>query len=102
MQCAPWAPNGPNHLGLCVVQEIMHIGRTSADHPTAVAVKSSLLSFFREVFVDTNSKQILRMLRQPKNGLWTISSTNDGKYDVAIAVVLLGEMAPLTESFDIP
>ena len=26
MQCAPCAPNGPNHLGLCALQAAVHPG----------------------------------------------------------------------------
>eukprot|EP01051_Picozoa_sp_SAG22_P034972 SAG22_NODE_16167_length_331_cov_1.112069_1_plen_110_part_11 len=79
------------------MQEIFHVSRANGFHPTAIQVKQSLLSFFREVFVDTNSKQILRMLRQSKNGLWSVASSNGAGGNEPIAQCLLDELTPLAE-----
>ena len=35
-------------------------------------IRFSTLQYFREVFVDTNSEHIIRSLKRPKNGVWTI------------------------------
>eukprot|EP01050_Picozoa_sp_SAG11_P000862 SAG11_NODE_32_length_22830_cov_17.507941_17_plen_361_part_00 len=61
-----------------------------------VLVKSSLLEFFREVFVDTNSTQILRTLRQAGNGLW---SAPEG-VDVPIVQYLLKDLELLLATPD--
>eukprot|EP01052_Picozoa_sp_SAG31_P004204 SAG31_NODE_172_length_21357_cov_7.616021_16_plen_1378_part_00 len=78
------------------IQEIMGASQGKSMHPTAVAVKTCLLSFFREVFVDTNSKQILRMLRKPYSGLWSIDAHS--VYKSSIAQSLLEDMSPLAAS----
>ena len=74
------------------MQEIHKLCKNDPGHVTAVQVKHSLMSFFREVYVDTNSKQILRMLRQNGNGLWSVKGSNGSSKEMSIAQNLLNEI----------
>ena len=66
--------------------------------PSATA-KASLLSFFREVFVDTNSEHILRALRRPANGIWIVEDHVSEEDNVApIAKRLLHDLKRLAKS----
>ena len=66
--------------------------------PSAMA-KGSLLSFFREVFVDTNSEHILRALRRPANGIWIVEDHVSEEDNVApIAKRLLHDLKRLAKS----
>ena len=65
--------------------------------PTARS-KSSLFAFFREVFVDTNSEHILRSLRRPNNGLWTIEETVEHETNHPIAHHLVDELGRLAQT----
>ena len=43
-----------------------------------IALKIATLMYYREVFVDTNSEHIVRMLRRPKNGIWVVRVDTEG------------------------
>lgn len=61
-------------------------------------VKNSTMAFFREVFVDTNSSHILRTLRRPANGVWTIDPFVHEEFAQPIAFSLKGDLSLLTET----
>ena len=59
---------------------------------------NSTVSFFREVFVDTDSDHILQSLRAPLNGVWTNNTTLHREGSLPVATCLFGEIKKLAES----
>lgn len=69
----------------------MHCGHDEA------GVKNALMEFFREVFVDTNSDNILKTLRKPGNGIWTVNPQIHESFAKPVYLSLLDEFRLLLQ-----